>query len=537
MSNFFVPSHIRDVPYVKTLAGPQFASTDICCFGIEVCDRALALGARNVSFHEISWETLRQLSEVPNTAEALARSFDARHSELRARYLGLEVESLGWDYLNINWIAQSVLSLRSAFTPFLEKLPGDKIPVFLDTCNSQDYYFDSKLLRGILKKALSVKFKEIIVAEIPQWEIFKPTANNFTLDIPAGEFRVLCHLPTVFYSASGHMERLDSFGEGRVLDLESPYFDIPISPNRIKLGEGRFERNAERFSEYWREYERLIEDFYITIDLIEGARSSGMFERHRGWAISQYEAYKSLASAECLKEIERVEMSCHDTGLAGPLISWANQRGVPVHMWPHSEVINAVTPVLKRGQKHFHVEGSTLPLELGVGRSEWTGLKKRTDVPPVQGKTLLILMNQLDAPWYVPNCQILGLRKALQDFIQRMAEEGWHVKFRQKPSHAYNVLLGFENVENVTGPLETLSGWPAVCISVGSPTTAMIGFWEGGSQCYHIQERTVSLAERFIIPSNEVGVLHSDRFSYLFDAVFERVTGRARKTAEASDRE
>ena len=524
MSVFIVPTHLRDVAHIRTLTGSDFEKVSICCSGIEICEQLLALGAKNVSFHEIQWETLRGLSQLPETSNLIARSFDARHAELRSKYLGIEVENLGWDYLNIYFIAESVLSVRCAFLPFIDKLPVDGSPIFLNTTNSQDFYFDSSLIRGVVKKAISIRFKDFLEVNIPPWEIFQKDANSFTLEIPKGSYRVLSHLPTVFYSAAMHKERLGREAADQLLDLQSPYFDIPMSRHRVRLGPGQMAEVPRGFAEYWRDYEMLLSDFYSTLDLSEEARSSGMFERHRGWAISQYCAYKSMEAAEAFKQIERVEISCHDTGLAGPLISWANKREIPVHMWPHSEVINVVTPVLRKGQKHSYVEGETLPLELGVGKSNWVDQKKRHLTTRVCGKTVLILMNQLDKSWYVPNCQVLGLREALQAFIQRLSAEGWEVKLRQKPSHAYHVLLSFEGAQCASGPLENLFGWPAFCISVGSPTTAMIGFWKNGSHCLHLQEATLSLMERFIVPAGDVDVFHSDRFSSLFERAFNQIS-------------
>jgi hypothetical protein len=516
MQNFFLPTQIRDLSLIKALSQSKFESAPIFCSGIEICERAIELGARNISFHQVSWGTLGRMGEIPESVLALARAFDALHSDLRTRHLGLEVPSLGWDFLNMTFIAQSVLDLQAAIPPFVEKLPSDGCPVLFTCNNGQDFYFDSGLSRHLIRKLVFAKYTNLISLDITPPEIFRESANSFTLEIPNGSFRVLSHLPTVFYNIPFHRERLRPDIVNGLLDLESPYFDIPMSKDRILLRKCDRKTVPQGLSQYCEKFESLVSDFYETLNVSEQARACGMFDRHKGWALSQYEAYLTLCSAASVRNVERVEVSCHDTGLSGPLLSWANQHNIPVEMWPHSEIINIATPVLKKGRKNSYFPRATLPLELGVGNSVWAGAKHRLSHSPKGKKTLLILINQMDSAGYLPRCRVLEVKNGIEFLTKRLSAEGWDIKIRHKPSHPYVNLMGLNNMQYADGPLSGWLDWPEACISVASPTTALIRFWENGARCFHVQEMALNHTEKFILPNDCLTVYQGGPFSDLF---------------------
>lgn len=516
MHHFFLPTQIRDLVHIKAWAGAQFESVPIYCSGIEVCEKALEWGARNVSFHQPSWETIERMGDIPDSVVALAKSFDALHSAARTLHLGLDIPTLGWDFLNLVFIIQTTWDLQTAIPPLLEKLPKDGCPVLFDCKNGQDFYFDSGLSRGLIRKLVAQKYKHVQSIDIGPPEIFRQNASSFQLEIPSGSFKVLSHLPTAFYSLRFHENRLRPVRGAGLVDLQSPYFDIPMADTRIGLRACNRQNIPAPLHSYARALENLLTDLYDALDVSGEARACGMFERHKAWALSQYEAYRSLSEASSLLEVERIELTCHDTGLAGPLVSWANQRGIPVEMWPHSEVINVATPVLKNGRKHSFFPRNTFELELGVGRSSWVDAKRRVSNSPKAKGKILILFNQLDSPAYIPRCRVLELKKGLQYFINRLSNSGWQIKIRHKPSHPYYLLLGLSDVEHAEGALSNWRDWPEVCISVASPTTAMIEFWQDGVRCFHVQEIAVNPGEKFILPHEGVTVYQAEPFPILF---------------------
>jgi hypothetical protein len=516
MQPFFLPIQIRDLFLIKALDQSKFESAPIFCSGIEICERALELGARNISFHQVSLGTLEQMREIPESVSSLARSFDALHSDLRTRHLGLDVPSLGWDFLNMTCIAQSVLDLQVAIPPFIEKLPSDGCPILFTCNNGQDLYFDSGLSRHTIRKLVFAKYKNLISLDITPPEIFRESANSFTLEIPNGSFRVLSHLPTVFYSIPFHQERLRQDIVKGLLDLESPYFDIPMSSNRILLRKCDRKTVSQHLNEYCQKLESLVSDFYETLNVSEEARLCGMVDRHLGWAVSQYEAYLSLCTAASARNVERVEISCHDTGLMGPLLSWANQRNISVEMWPHSEVISVPTPVLRKGRKNLYLSRPTLPLELGVGNSVWAGAKYRRSDSPKGKKTLLVLLNQMDSAGYLPRCRVLELKNGIECLMKRLSVDGWQIKIRHKPSHPYVNLMRLEGAQYAGGPLSDWLDWPEVCVSVPSPTTSIIRFWESGARCFHVQEIALGITEKVMLPNDSLKVYEGASFSDLF---------------------
>ena len=507
---------MRDLGIIKAATGVNFESTPIFCSGIEVCERALEQGARNVSFHQLSRETLGRLENIPDSVVSTARAFDVLHSDLRTRHLGLEVSSVGWDYLNIAFIVQTIKELQTAIPPFVETLPSGALPVLFRCKNAQDFYFDSSMNRDVIRKAIAKKYSEVFSIEISPPDIFREKGNSFELKIPTGSFRVLSHLPTVFYSIPFHQSRLSSDTDKGLLDLESPYFDVPMSPNRILLQS--CERNfvPAPLLEYWRALKSLLSDLYSSLDISEEARAGGMFDRHKGWAFSQYESYLSLRSSSALAQVERVEVSCHDAGLSGPLLTWANERGIAVEMWPHSEVINTPTPVLNKGCKHSYFPRATAPLELGIGKSQWVGARVRQTNSPRGKKRMLILMNQMDSPACVPRCRPFELKKGIEFLLKRLSAEGWQIKLRHKPSHSCRILFEMCNMEHANGPLGDWFEWPEVCLSVATPTTAMIGFWENGARCYHLQEILLGLGEKFVLPHEGITVYQGAEYAGLF---------------------
>jgi hypothetical protein len=524
MALFFVPLQLEDIILLRSNLKTQFAETPMACMGIEVCEKALALGARDISFFGLTSAIISDLSYSHLSATCLARSFDAQHSELRARHLGLEMHTPGWDYLNVFFIADTVLALKCTARSFVEKMPSAGSPVLFTRQNAQDMYFDSGLIRGLFIRAARERYPDLKTIDLDPPSAYREKANRFELTIPKGTFRVLSHLPTVFYSANQHIQRLNEKDTESLVDLESPYFDIPMSKTRVTLAPARSEGERGMPTDYLKALENLTRDFYATLGVSAEAEACGMLKRHEGWAVSQYLALQSLKNAPSLKDVERVEVSCHDTGLAGPLLSWANSRDIAVEMWPHSEVINIPTPVLKKGRKHSFFPRPTLPLELGVGSSLWVDPKTRQFRTPKGKQNLLILMNQMDTAGGVPRCRVLDLQKGLNSLVARLRPLGWQVKLRQKPSHPYSVLMGLNSVEQADGPLENWLEWPEVCLSIVGPTTAMTGFWKNGVRCYHLQEHTLAPAEEFLLPAQGVETYHSAPYPSLFERLWEALS-------------
>ncbi len=97
----------------------------------------------------------------------------------------------------------------------------------------------------------------------------------------------------------------------------------------------------------------------------------------------------------------------------------------------------------------------------------------------------MIFHNEMDDIAGLPLVNPDKLSFDYASLIYYLQSLGLIVKSRQKPSHSYTYQIP-KIIEEAEGPLIDFLNWPDFCISIGTPTTALINFWEKGLPCIHL---------------------------------------------------
>jgi hypothetical protein len=492
---------------------------------IQAADLAWSLGAENVILLDSLAPEPTSFLEIHTKADRFARQFDQYNSSLRRDFLGFSADSLGWDYMNTYQSAAAILSWHR-FAPLLvQNLPSAKSIVLLFFKNPIDFCLDSLPIRELLITHLNAKFPSVLVQSLDNGPGFSPDAARFDLRIPEGNFRALSHLPTTFYQS--HAERLiDEFGDD-LLDLQSPYFDTPIGSSRIMLHVRA---------------ENLVQEDPVINRFLQAAKAAtdGLFEelgvlnpdtrnlqamRHAQRSLSQINAYYALQNNASLKLLERVDLACHDGGLMGPVVSWANEMSIPVEVWPHSSVVNIPQPPMWNSRIHGISRKPSRFLHLGLESLNWTDPVIRKSRVKRSSLNILFLFSELQDSGGVPICSLNTLREQLTNIARQLAQQGWTCQVRQKPNLFYPRALNFNSIPEAGGDLEQWIEWPDVCVSLMQPTTALLRFWSAGCDCYHIQEYFISEGEAHMLPEDFI-CIEGIPLGAAFQRLYSHLTSR-----------
>lgn len=520
MASIFLVNR-TDFLQAQASLGPQLADTECLTHSADVYNALLAAGTRHVTFVDATPHGAADLARCHLEADRMARAFDAQLSELRTRHLGFPLASLGWDYLNLYFIALTVLRW-SRFAPQLAAaMPQRASLAHFTLDNSQDFYFDSALQRHFLAGALRQRTAgELRAFLVPPGRPFVADAARFELALGDDEdshYEALVHLPTVYYDYEFHRQRLAGFHAGRLLDLSSTYFDIPIGPDRVALKLGGPARATSLAQQQYLDavrsatgalYQCLCPDLPAPI-------AQAQIERQLNKSLSQLRAYDQLCTAPKFANIRYLYLSDHDAGLSGPLATWANLRALPTEIHPHSSVAVTPFPVLAQGRKHGYVRTPDSFAELGNERSVWAQRLVTGTAATGRAPYVLLLLNALTDPGGVPTCSFAAITGFMADAIALCAQHGVPCKVRVKASWDITIVLTSAlralgtpdaTLANLyaTGPLEPWAERTSLCIALDQPTTALIKFLNGGADCVQAIDRPYTETELHTLPEHDV---------------------------------
>ncbi len=518
MASIFLANR-NDYLFAKTTLGDQILKTE---FITNSADVANVLEAERLSSYVFVDEIDMGASSLSNChyeADRIARTFDANLSELRTRIFNFEESSPGWDYLNIYFIALSVLRWKR-FAPLLAKaMPARDALAYFTHDNPQDFYFDSALQRHYLAKALVEKYPNAKAFTAPIRPPFLANAMHFALEFdPAdsGDCEALVHLPTVYYDYEYHRQRLAGFHGDKLVELASPYFDIPIARDRVTLAMPEQAPQPGTLAEirYAGEVRKLATTLYEILcpgaDII-----AAQVERQVARSLSQLRLFNQLCTAPKFSNIRYLYICDYDAGLSGPLTTWANLRDIPTEIHPHSSFSVTPFPVMKQGRKHGYVRDPDSFTELGNARSDWAHPLVTTGVTPSCPPQVLLLLNALTDPGGVPTVQFQSVARFIADAVKLCAKKGVPCKVRSKASWDVSGLLDIhlrragipDAVVNdifATGELGDWAAKTTVCIGIDQPSTALTKFVTRGVDCMHVIDREYTETEMHTLPSRNV---------------------------------
>ncbi|TRW97082.1 hypothetical protein [Candidatus Methylobacter oryzae] len=514
MTSIFIANR-NDYIVAQSIIGHQVLNTEFITQSAETYNLLETQGLPKITFVDSIALGRNSLSNCHYEADRIARTFDANLSELRTRHFNFEISSPGWDYLNIYYIALTVLRWRQ-FAPLLAAaLPERDTLAFFTLDNEQDFYFDSALQRQFLADALQQgKFKNAKPFLRDVGQPFVQNAMNFTFDLSAdasGSCEAVAHLPTVYYDYEYHRQRLEALHGAQVVDLASPYFDIPVAHNRIGL---LFSDKAPVPSslaerKYLDEVRRVTDDLYQI--LCPGAEIiPAQVERQAAKSLSQLRIFNQLCTAPGFANIRYLYVSDHDTGLSGPLTTWANLLDIATEIHPHSSFSVTPFPVVKGCRKHGYVRAPDSFTELGNSRSTWAH-PLVIGSPTTSAPLVLLLFNALTDPGGVPTCEFSTIAKFTFDALMLCQSRQVPFKIRSKTSWDFSGMLAkylslygvdANIIESIfaIGPLSDWTEQTTVCVGIDQPTTALTQFLNQGVTCIHAIDRECTETEMHTLP-------------------------------------
>jgi len=279
---------------------------------------------------------------MDRTALAAAAEMEAHFDRARIE-AGCEVSVLGWRFLNYYYFLMAAQWYSALRTWLAARLTGRKMHLFTGD-HPAEYYFDSFFPATLLSSHLSAHGVTCISHNY---------TNSRTVEYPVLDLRGcatadyadcdLVHLPTCIYDGPYFSSELRASGR-RFINVRSQYWDVDIQADRhlgladpiavLETFDRRMRTAVEAFTEAMRAAAQHFLAPFFAIPNFRDRQAEHLALKYRSQLIS----YMGLQ--RCFRDMSlgRLVISNHDTGLHGPLIAFAEERGSQVVMLPHSKV-------------------------------------------------------------------------------------------------------------------------------------------------------------------------------------------------------
>ncbi len=435
-------------------------------------------------------------SEVANEASFRAAHLDQALTKLRRDTLG-EGLFQGWD--------QSLLRqffLRATLFRELGKLcdaqfaPG-RIGL-LRPDNPQLFYFDSFVATDMFASSSSRWHVIERYDAAALWRsdaysrIFEPSIMK---KVVAKGVDCVTHLPATYRHIAECLPQINARFDG-VLDLPSPFWDIPVSRSEdVCRPISDFELREFLISCLtYKERSRFIFEEHLSDFLphqLDVSIQSRLFaERSFMQAMNFYSLREALEGTR-----PHFILTDHDTGNNGPLFSVAQHLGSGITVIPHSSYITGVIPHSERVEAverdGFRTATRTCLGEYVPTRGVRFGreVKRR---PRNSIQTVCLLLNG-----FVSNglfhLDFMGVTKFFDELRSLCQKNAVKLIVRLKPTASglglVSGALGIssEVLEQMLKPsIEEVAEASDLCISFGQPTSAMINFLDAGCFLMHV---------------------------------------------------
>lgn len=478
----------------------ELKTIDVYTFSVEAMERAIDLGCSKINLmHSNSF-----IQDAPRIAhiesDRIARTFDNESAKLRNIYYNDDNHYHGWDYLNIYYLNHTIIRSNLLAQELVKNLPDSKELMIVWNENVQDYYFDSVITRSIIAKNLQKKFSKITGFKSSSNNPYRINAYDKKILIPDGTYDTLVHLPTAFYSAQEHFERLKN---KNYLDVQSPYFDIKFSNNRATLT-AEYNFTDEKYDSYKIAFVEIYKNFFLKHEI---PKSFEQIVRQLQRSIFQMECYEELRNSQTLNSVSKIELTDHDAGLQGPIFSFSQYRNIELNYWPHSSV--TIMPILSGNKgkitRNNVLNGTSSYPVIGFEGCVNNLLLDRKVNHKKNLRKVTIFHNEIDDP---SGLQLIDTKQFLIDYkklIELLEARKIEIRSREKPSHSYKTYIP-KIVPNQTGKIQEFIDWPDLCISIGTPTSAILDFWRRGTQCLHLTYYSLTEPDLETLP-NDVMVI------------------------------
>lgn len=410
--------------------------------------------------------------------------------------LGPAPSILGWQHLNLHYQITATRWYAELWDAELPRFAGTRPHLFMCD-NPAHYYWPSfgptlqlaHRLRGagIEFKAFAFGARADLSTRVPR--LFGPGLDEQPVSL-------LTHLPTAFYEKGYFLDEVRASGH-RAMNLQARIWnvDFPVDVDVPVASSGQAREWLDPA-----ELERIDTFHSLAAQQLETELAAAVPspEHRRRQAEHIAEGYRAqLITLALLRRRfaqhrpSRVLITEHDAGFHGPILSFADEQGIPVLMVPHSKT----TPDLDFPGRH--ITSLTHPMQ-AEAMSDAHGLRVRhyrmaypevfngTGAPSGDLRTVGLLLNGLA----INGVQFTRLDAFLAG-IRRIADwcrtQGLALKVRGRPGQAMTTLLceatGQDRQTILASAPETLAEFARsvdVCLMYDAPTSADVEFLKNG---------------------------------------------------------
>jgi hypothetical protein len=342
MKDIVVILDVDGIPAAQELCA-NLADYEIYLFDPQLGDAVAGARLRNVQlFTALGGPSY---DSMDHHAHAAILAWETELDGAQSEQAGISI--VGWQHLNLyyQWMAlQWYSGLWERMGPRFEQR---RVHVLIND-NPAEYYFPSFLPalllacylkgRGIRFTAYDYGAKGSLACRVPDLYGTAPYG-------PAG--CLLTHLPTCFYDSDYFSREMRAAGYP-LINLEARYWNVPITAERqvaLTDVESILERSEPALRERIEAFTRALTDRMIALLTPHIALPNYCVRQARhvaGLYRSQLVTYFELQRYFQASAPAKLLLSEHDTGFHGPLITFAEQRSLPVILLPHSKAVGDV---------------------------------------------------------------------------------------------------------------------------------------------------------------------------------------------------
>ncbi|MGO9994184.1 MAG: hypothetical protein ACLPTF_16960 [Steroidobacteraceae bacterium] len=330
-------------------AGTIFAAQQICAtspdyqvylFDPLLGDAAAAAGLRNVQL----FSTLGGPSYTRADCDARAAAYALEAAlDMVQRDSGSGISIAGWQHLNLYYVLMTLHWYTGLWERLGPRLREGSLHLFINP-NPAEYYLSSflpsLLLLSYLKRHnIAFKAYDCAAEDAPAYRIpdLRGSAPDDGLDY------LLTHLPTCFYDIDYFCQELQATGK-LLVNLEAKRWNVPITA-QYQVGltqtDSVFTALAPAQQDLVSAFTRLLRSeldrqlaAYIELPHYRARQVDHVARLYRSQLVTYFELQRFFRDTSPAKLL----LSEHDAGFHGPLITFAEQRSLPVVMLPHSKV-------------------------------------------------------------------------------------------------------------------------------------------------------------------------------------------------------
>ncbi len=488
MENAIIIINAEDIAAAEHLANGLDDYT-VYVFDPVLIDRLARTSLKPVEL--IAWHAAPVYSEIFHKAHEISYVLE---KELDAGRHGIlpEISVYGWQHLNLYYLFMSLHWYSGLWNDLGLQFSGKKLHIFMCD-NPAIFYFNS-----FIPSLLLLQFARQHEIEFCGYTYGEK--NDVSDDLPdlrgvcSDDYReiLLTHLPTCMYDMGYFNQEMHSTGKS-IVNIEAKYFSMPVQAHTSIPLTAAVDLEQEISSDLRQRIDAFLSTVAAKLDTyFERSIATQTFrERQISQLVNTYRSqilsYFHLSRYFNAKNINKILLSDHDTGLHGPLLAFAELHHIPVLILPHSKT----TPDLEFAYKNMHAlvhpsQGEAI-LDRNLCRVPHfklcipTTLQTSTHFPN-ELKSVALMLNaySLNGIYFANYQKYMAGIKRIAAFC---AEKQIELRVRCKPSYSLIQLLVREAgldinmlVESAKISMAEYSASCDVCIMYDTPTAGALDF-------------------------------------------------------------